>query len=223
MFGTKDRTKADILSGVEKPVDVKKSRKLARSTVRVVYLDGTEAIRYHDTDVVTFHPNGNVTLDAGGKFRTATTKSRINEHSGLCLHQEKCIWYVGSEQSNKVPFYDGITFDKDGKLVTEVIEPDTDKINKTKKAIKRFVSQIDDLEEIPMPELGDCLLCRAKQTSCLREHIKENYLHGTLIYNALEQKGYQDPIFIMRMNIKDSIKRALYDYMKRALLPELAR
>lgn len=217
---TEPRNKADLLSQVEKPV--KKSRLIARSTLRINYEDGSEAIRYHDTDVVTFHPNGNVELDSGG-FRTATTKNRINEHTNLNLYQEAGIWYIGMRGNTPETFYDGITFDSKGVLVGESITPDFDRIKLVKKSIKNFVNKIDRLEEIPMPSAGDCWLCMAGQTSCLKEHIKEGYLHGTLIYKALEMKGYRDPIFIMKMGIRDSIKRALRDYLKRELLPELAR
>lgn len=217
------RTKTDILSKVTKPV--KKSRVLARSTLRINYEDGTEAIRYHDTDVVTFHPNGNVTLDAGGRFRTVTTKNRINEHTNLSLWQEKGIWYVskpGNWDSAEL-FYDGITFDKDGNLVSESRTPDMVKIKRLKRAIARFVKKVDSLEQIPMPSTGDCLICMADQKSCLEQHLKEGYLHGTLIYKALEARGFQNPAFIMQCGIKDHIKRALRKYLKSELLPELAQ
>lgn len=214
------RNKADLLSQVEKPV--KKSRLIARSTLKLSYEDGSEAIRYHDTDVVTFHPNGNIELDSGG-FRTATTKNRINEYTNLSLYQEAGIWYVGMRGNEAEHFYDGITFDSTGQLVGESITPDFDRIKLVKKSIKNFVSRIDRMEEIPMPNGGDCWLCMAGQTSCLKEHIKEGYLHGTLIFKALELKGYPQPALIMAMGVKDTIKRALTDYLKKELLPELAR
>lgn len=218
----KARNKADILSGVDKPVNVSKSRKLARSTVMAVYEDGTEAVRYHDTDVVTFNLDGSVTLDSGG-FRTVTTKNRINEYTDLCLYQEKSIWYVGARGKEKHVFHDGITFDAQGELVTEPYEVDNDHISKTKKAIKKFVSLIDSMEELPLPSSGDCIMCMAGIKSCLKDHMKENYLHGSLIYAALKERGCNDPSIYFAMNLRDDIKRALYNYMKRELLPELAR
>ena len=39
------------------------------------------AVRLHETDVVTFHMDGSVTLDSGG-WLTVTTKARMNEFIG---------------------------------------------------------------------------------------------------------------------------------------------
>jgi hypothetical protein len=56
----------------------------------------------------------------------------------------------------------------------------------------------------------------------IRSHVEEGYLFGSIIFNALAEKGYRDPVLIMRMACKDLIKRALRKYLMRRLLPEVA-
>jgi hypothetical protein len=84
-----------------------------------------------------------------------------------------------------------------------------------KARIKRFVSQIDDLDAMPEPNAGDCWMCsmfermsqgeftpeaggriakpgyKRDDNEHLRSHItvKQNYLHGTLIQNAFLWAG----------------------------------
>lgn len=60
--------------------------------------NGELRVTYHNTDVVTVHANGNVTLDTGG-WRTATTKTRMNQASnqfglGFQVHQDEFAWFV---------------------------------------------------------------------------------------------------------------------------------
>lgn len=60
------------------------SRKLANNTYlqrRNLYENGKDAIavRLHDTDVLTLHPNGKITVSTGG-WDTPTTRDRINSY-----------------------------------------------------------------------------------------------------------------------------------------------
>ncbi len=52
------------------------------------------AIRYHATDVVTYHKDGRIVLNSGG-YRTMTTKDRMNCYSPASVYQESGLWYVG--------------------------------------------------------------------------------------------------------------------------------
>jgi len=56
----------------------KNSRKMGNNTYAVRNADGTLGIRLHNTQVVVFHEDGRVILDSG-RWRTSTTKARINE------------------------------------------------------------------------------------------------------------------------------------------------
>src|SRR5665213_3455922 len=80
----------------------KDSRKVANHT----YLKrrGEDiALQLHQTDVVTMHPDGSITLDSGG-WRTLTTKARINDHYNY-ISQRKGIWYLHDGSL----YYDGVT------------------------------------------------------------------------------------------------------------------
>ena len=68
------QTKKEMLQGIEDKVQ--SSRIIGNNTLGVFYKDGTEAIRFHNTDIL-FVKDGIVTLNSGG-WKTATTKDRIN-------------------------------------------------------------------------------------------------------------------------------------------------
>jgi hypothetical protein len=62
--------------------------------IRLVRLDnGDYAIRYYDTDVVTYHLDNTVTLDNGG-WQTKSTKETISSFSPFNIYQEKGRWIV---------------------------------------------------------------------------------------------------------------------------------
>jgi hypothetical protein len=83
------------------------------------------AVRLHDTDVVTLHPDGSYTLDSGG-WRTVTTKDRINRYAPVRLYSDKRVWWLRprwvapdsphSDASNSVSvrFEDGMSVNVDG-------------------------------------------------------------------------------------------------------------
>ena len=52
------------------------------------------AVRYQNTDIVTFNNDGTISVNAGG-WQTKTTKKYINMFAGekLCVWQKKRVWY----------------------------------------------------------------------------------------------------------------------------------
>lgn len=72
------------------------------------------AVRYHQTDIVTFRPDGKIELRCGGWY-TMTTKQNIGAFSPFTVYQEKKIWYVNVgpdfTDANIVPFEDGMILD----------------------------------------------------------------------------------------------------------------
>lgn len=224
---TEPRRKADLLAGISKPVA--SSKLLKRSTLKVNYEDGSIAIRYHDTDVLTWNVDGSITLDSGG-FYTHTTKERINEFSsltGLSVYQEKSIWYVSIRGTGEVlDFYDGITFQKGKnglKLVGKAKPVDTKELARLKRRIAKFVKLVDSNDTI-YPEAGDCWGCMIfNSDDCLEGHLDEGYLHGTLIVKALREAGYSDEQLPFVIRIKDAVKRALRKYLMKRLIPVLPR
>jgi len=63
-----------------------------------VYLEargGSVAVKYHDTDIVTYHPNGKIELRCNGWY-TTTTKQNLSVFSPFSVWQEKGEWYVNT-------------------------------------------------------------------------------------------------------------------------------
>lgn len=239
-------TKREALADVQPAT----SRKVANNTFEWTESDGTRHIRLHKTDVVTFKPNGDVILNTGG-WRTLTTKARINEFAPVTVYSDRGTWYATNgnwHTAERTPFVDGMVL-KHGKvkpptkrqLATKARE------DKLRAKINKFLAQIDKLDTLPEPDSGDCWVClmfergfaqgeytperggriskpgyKYNNASHLREHIRDNYLHGTLIQNAYLWAGAS--LFLWDMHRRDldrwgrdSAKRYLRRYLKAQL------
>jgi len=75
------------------------------------------SVRLYNTDIVTYHPDGSITLRNGG-HQTRTTLQRINQllPPGLSVFQKKYDWYVLYRGKGTLPFSDGMR-------VSETSEP----------------------------------------------------------------------------------------------------
>lgn len=78
-------------------------------TYLCVRQNGVVALRYHNTDIVAWFPCGRVMLSSGG-HRTATTKRRIVEYTGVDLHQYNFQWAVKLPGGASRPFSDGMAY-----------------------------------------------------------------------------------------------------------------
>ena len=221
------RTKKDILSSVEK--EFTQTKVIGNNTVKIVYSDGTEAIRLHDTDIITYHPNGDVVLDSGG-WKTHTTKERINRFAPVHISQNNHVWYVSP--GNYV-FYDGIRFSPNGGLISEPKEDNQKELNKMKRRIKKYVDLLDDLESLPFPDNGDCWYCcmhtvgenkplgdAVRDIDHLESHLDEGYIHGSILVNAMRESGWKDIQISLhlQMNTTWAVKSALRKYLNKRLL-----
>lgn len=208
---------------------------ICRNTFRFTQ-DGETVIRLHSTDIVRKLADGSVVLNCGG-WKSATTKDRMNSHlpAGYRLSQERGVWSV-----NGVPYFDGMNIPYD------VVKPQkaSAKAEKTdlalRASIRKFVAKCDKFECLPAPSSGDCWFCSMVVSSPekdkgkslgdasgnhthIREHVKQGYLHGSLILNALKWAGYRDPSLIWQMSNADlkrgekpsMVKRALKRYLYR--------
>ena len=179
---------------------------IARNTFRYTAPDGAIVTRLHHTDVVQELGAGRYQLNSGG-WKTPTTKNRINIGlRGYTLHQDAGTWYVSGGALGQVPFYDGMivpdAFEKKGPRKKADAAELREK--KLRAAIKKFARQLNTMPEIPQPSGGDCWLCcmrdpqgksmgeHGNDVEHLREHVRENYLHGSLIVNAMRWAGYSD-------------------------------
>ena len=201
-------TKKQIMSDLNISQDLIKSSKLINpgNTVKIILKDGTEIIRYHHTNIVTKNPDNTYILNSGG-WKTKTTKSKINEHAPINMWQEKGVWYF-----NGICFYDGIKINSEGKLLSKKIDVDLKKLAKKKAKIKKFSQLV--FKDMPLPSGGDCWICKFNPSKqCLESHIKENYLHGTLIYNALKKAGHNDQsvgYYYHSEDLRDRVQQYVY-------------
>lgn len=223
------RTKKDLLEGITK--EVLKSRKIANNTLEIWYKDNSRAIRLHNTDVITFI-NNTIVLNSG-TWRTPTTKDRINKYSGLkrLINQDRGIWYINGSM-----FYDGIVLDLKGNIISKILEPDLLKIAKIKRQITNFCNFIT-VENLPLPDNGDCWYCLMKEVETgkslgdcnnnhdhLISHLKEGYLHGSLLVNAMLEAGYRNEQIGFHYQLKciDTFKRTLRRYLQKRLIKDIA-
>ena len=149
------------------------SRKLENNTYLKRFPSGDIVVRLHNTDIVTFKPDGDIVLNSGG-WRTVTTKDRLNKFSPVTIAQERGVWYVGIrsnpygdwerfKREAKI-FNDGMVIKADGKF--EGAENPTPKANKKllskKKQISKYVDgylAALDAGKVPAPSHGDCWFC----------------------------------------------------------------
>ena len=90
--------------------------RLGRTATTVATIHGMTCVTYHSTVVVAFDEE-TITLQSGG-WRTATTKTRMNQASaqfglGFTVYQEDFEWFVSHCQET-VPFVDGMVLQRKG-------------------------------------------------------------------------------------------------------------
>lgn len=230
------RKNSEILNGVEY---TGKPKRINQNTLLYDARGGNKVIRLHLTDIAILRPDGGVSLFTGG-WKTVTTKDRINGALdkwalGYQIIQERGIWYVASHdyygchketKGVRAPFYEGITIIPGEPLRQQ---PDAEATEKALlKKIAAYCKTLNKLEELPEPSTGDCWLCCMHDTetdkpwgegdkSHLISHLDELYIHGSLIVNALQARGYPDPALIWRMGLRDTIVRAMRRYFKSQL------
>jgi len=172
---------------------VRRSFKL-QSTTAILAGDRVD-IQYHDTIILSFWSD-RFMINSGG-WRTMSTKARINEFvpRGFNLSQNRSVWYL-----NGLPFYDGMI------VIRDRIEPDAKakkelaRVVKIKRQVKAYcdkLAKMIDNHTLKDPGGGDCWLCMMKNTDGklvdgmghLMSHLEQKYVHGTLVWNALEDQG----------------------------------
>jgi hypothetical protein len=131
-------------------------------------------------------------------------------------------------------FYDGIVIDENGEIVSKKILPEKveKKNDKMKAKITKFCKLITK-DNLPYPNNGDCWLCsfhdaegkswgdqRSNDNDHLIQHLKENYLHGSLLVNAMREAGYRDDQIGFHYHLKfdDTFRRATRKYLQKRLL-----
>jgi len=210
----------------------KESRKLANNTYLMRQNDDI-VVRLHETNIITFKPDGKVVLSSGG-WLTPTTKNRLNDYAGVNVYQDKGQWYIGSwDQKDNPLFHDGVTI-KNGKVLRPRFKDK--KSERLQRQIKAYCKKLKELDVLPVPGSGDCWYCLMKTDDGvtlgdatnyidhLKSHLKEKYIHGSLIFNALREAGHSDVLISMifdtherNLNYRNYAVRAVSRYFKKRL------
>jgi len=183
-------------------------------------------IQYHKTDIVTKNLKNNTIIINNGGYFTKTTKEKINQElpNNINIFQKSYKWYI---KYNGIDYnYVNGTVIKNNKIAKKYLKQNLKTNNKLKKQIKDYCNLIDNLEIIPIPANSDCWYCLFlgnkdidNKYNHLKQHIKEKYIFGSIILNALKEAGYKVPqIFFITSDInKAIIKKALYKYLIKKL------
>jgi hypothetical protein len=198
-----------------------KRRKVANNTWLERHGDDI-AIRLHQTDIVTLHPDGTATLDTGG-WLTVTTKSRMNDAlpGGLRLSSDRGRWFLYVSGEDRVPYVDGITVDLERRtVVSGAPDPETVKREDTanaatRKAINNYLRTTTPEEIVYAFENagGDCWLCLGilgSDPEHLHEHLAEHYVMLSLTRRAVEARGFRSTDTILSL-IYGAAKRGTVD------------
>ena len=199
--------------------------------MRIEYLNGTTAIRLHNTDVVTFVNDNKIILNSGG-WRTSTTKDRINTFAPVNIYQAKGLWYLSGGKL----FYDNCIVNSKGELISKPVKVNEKKIDLLKKQISNYCKLITK-DNLPVPNNGDCWFCLmvdknktpmgelgSKDYGHLKEHLREKYLHGCILVNAMRESGYRDEQigFHYQLKLVDTFKRSVRKYLQKRLIANIA-
>lgn len=167
------------------------------------------AVKLHATDIITYLPNGEVVLSAGGCWRTVTTKSRMNQFLpyGFGIAQRKGQWYVERQVENYqwaplALFEEGIVLHADGAVTggSPLVE-ERGNIKQRRAAKKYAKAYIEAFRagKVPAPGNGDCWGCLMVDAKTrvpamgghehILSHIEEKYYVPSLLVRAVETFG----------------------------------
>lgn len=117
---------------------------------RVVERSQFMAIRFHNTDIVRAYPDGRVMIDCNGWVSSSTTMTAVREttkvmpfhfsvfsRSIMSLSQT----VLRTQDGTMVKYYDGITFDGEGNVITELRPFEARRIDKAES--KEFMDEVN--------------------------------------------------------------------------------
>jgi len=203
---------------------------------RVIRFHFTDIIEFAPDGTITFNSEGWRTYTTKERMNEFQNQVAIwQDHSKWYIGNVSWNCETRKLEGDKSLFYDGVKV-KD-RIVLEKLEENPLE-NRRIKQINKLCRKIRDMKEIPLPSNGDCLICQTQlQGTCftvdknnskpdkigikvklqsvdhLESHIKEGYVHGTLIFNALTWAGYNAG-FIMEMGYRDIIIRTVRRFLK---------
>jgi hypothetical protein len=167
------------------------------------------ALVHHETDIITYHPDGRTVVDCGG-WRSSTTKERLNNHlpHGWRVFTDGGIWYIEHMEnvyhwmSEKALVYqDGVTIHPDGHIEGALPREEAKRIAKLRRRSNKYAR--DYIEalfagKVPRPDGGDCWYCLMRfesggarcelgKSDHILSHIEEKYYVPSLLARAIER------------------------------------
>lgn len=217
-----------------------------RSTRLVHLLDNDEetiVVRYHNTNVITYRPDGSVEYESGG-WRTLTTKDRMNAYGaeGWKIWSVKGVWKIGTVD-RAVEFVDGIIvrasdnltfpkgYDRTGMSAEDANKRVTKMIGKF---LKGWAAQVKDDRRLASPGPGDCFGCLFHDASVnfqaewrdpltarepmgydhYLEHFEGGYYVPSMLWRACQRYG--GPSYVWAM-MEGEAERGDFSFARRAL------
>jgi len=203
----------DAASQFAKARDKTVGKKIAGHTY-IVQVGESYAVRLHETNIVTFHKDGSIVLFSGG-YRTRTTKERMNDalaSRGVQITQEQGLWYVNSGDTKSLftehfTLSDGGVIPQNNDAATRIAKQKIDKLVSV--YIKGFINHIVEAG-IEEPDSGDCWNCLLKDAAHPERpdpmgvdhylhHFEEKYYVPALFANAVMERHYGNPGFVVEM------------------------
>ena len=188
---------------------VENGKPLCNNT-RLFQRKGAIAVQLHQTDVVTFYPNGRVMLDSGG-WRSMTTSARMNEYGPIGVYSHRGVWYVNTtngstwgDHKRDPVFKDRMIIHPLGKVTGAARRTEIKRVAAYRRKAKAYSAEFIRLlfdRKIPAPSSGDCFGCRMKTDDGKRPfggpdhmkgHIREPYYVPSLLFVAMETMGASD-------------------------------
>jgi len=98
-----DAGQFQVYIGLFKKTGKALSKRIANNTLEIQYPDGSTAYRLHNTDIVTYKPNGDIVLNTGG-WNTVTTRARMNSYlpQGLRVQRRKGESFIVDTKNNSL-------------------------------------------------------------------------------------------------------------------------
>ena len=188
------KTKAEIMGDAP----AVSSRFIARNTVEWKSADGSRYIRLHETDILSFHADGRISVYTGGLY-TVTTRGRLNSFApdGFRFWTHKGVLHCSAPgKASAVPFRERLEIGKRGALRSDT-GPDNGRAERDRRLIDSYMAKLRRMGEIPRPDGGDPWISPDPKTgkfpeSIVRDWLREKYVFGSLSVAAGRYAGLTD-------------------------------
>lgn len=218
------RTRNQMAEGIRGEIDPARKPELIRHcTLRYLHIDGSERIRYHDTDIVIRRPNGQLEVNTGGFGHSPNTRSRIGEGLTLLTGTHYAVWGNGkgaltlyrrnpaavpgdyaSHWSKVADFRDRLTIGPRGKVTSDYRPERQDKLVRM---VDRYIREWSK-RGIPTPadSMGDPWIFgpASVDRGTMMDWVKTRYVARSILAAAIEDAGRNEWAWMPRDGGKPS-------------------